>query len=218
MLKINLLPSLKREQRASAPSSAETGKLILILGGVVLIGAVAGLFLYHGSQTKTLDDVRTANGLADGRVRSIRSRIADHDRVRHDLAEIQAREEAIGHLESARTGPTSMLIELSHLLAPGGRPSIDPVLLDHIQRDNPTLMFNSTWDPHRLWLRRFEEENREVEIEGDGRTPDDVGEFMRRMMLSQYFEQVRLERSEGAQDEVTKISVQRFKVVARVRY
>jgi type IV pilus assembly protein PilN len=216
MLKINLLPN--RRAGAAAEPSADSGRIFAIALVGTLAVLVAGLFLFHSSKVRELEQARTANNTVENQVRTIRARVADHQQIRDNLAEIRAREEAIGHLEAARTGPTAMLVELSHLLAPGGRPTIDPALLDRIQHENPTQMFNTTWDPHRLWVSRFSEENRQVVIEGSGRTADDVGEFMRRMMLSQYFDQVRLERSESGQDEATKISVQRFKITARVRY
>jgi type IV pilus assembly protein PilN len=216
MLKINLLPNSGRSAAADAGADSSRVFAIAIVGTLVVL--VAGLFLFHSSKAGELEQARTANNTVENQVRSIRSRVADHQKIRDDLAEIRAREDAIGHLEAARTGPTAMLIELSHLLSPGGRPTSDPALLDRIQRENPTQMFNTTWDPHRLWVSKFSEQGRQVMIEGSGRTADDVGEFMRRMMLSQYFEQVRLERSEGAQDGATKISVQRFKIAARVRY
>jgi type IV pilus assembly protein PilN len=214
MLKINLLPSTRRD--AGAP--ADAGRIFVAALGGTLIALVAVLFLFHSSKMKEVQHVRDDNNTVADTVRRIRSRVADHDRVRRELGEIRAREDAISHLEGARTGPTSMLVEMSHLLSPGGRPFSDPAVLDRVQRDNPTQMVNYQWDPHRVWVSKFDENHRDVEIVGAGRTPDDVGEFMRRMMLSQYFEQVRLERSEGSQDEGTKISVQRFKIAARVRY
>ncbi len=215
MLKINLLPSQRRD---TGPTTTDATRTLAIAMGGSLILVVAGLFLFHSSKANEVDVVRAQNNAQDQQVRQIRARISDHERVRSELAEIHAREEAISHLEGARTGPTSMLVELSHLLSPGGRPSSDPSVLDRVQRENPTQMYNTTWDPHRLWVQRFTEENRNVAMEGEGRTPDDVGEFMRRMMLSQYFEQVRLERSEGSTDADTKITVQRFRIAAKVRY
>jgi type IV pilus assembly protein PilN len=214
MLKINLLPSQRRAESAGT----DNGRIFIAAMAGVSIVVVSGLLFYHSGVLKDVKDAHDRNVTEDARIRSIRSRVADHDHIRSELAEIHAREDAISHLEGARTGPTSMLVELSHLLSPGGRPFSDPLVLERVQRDNPTEMFNGTWDPHRLWITEFTEQHREVEIEGSGRTPDDVGEFMRRMMLSQYFEQVRLERSEGAEDHDTKISVQNYKIAARVRY
>ncbi len=215
MLKINLLPSQRRDTGSTAADATRTFA-IAMLGTLVVV--VAGLFLHYSSKAKEVSALAAVNSAQDATVRQVRARISDRARVQSELEEIRSREQAISHLEGARTGPTSMLIELSHLLSPGGRPSSDPTVLDRIQRESPTQMYNTTWDPHRLWIRLFTEDQRAVTIEGDGRTPDDVGEFMRRMMLSQYFEQVRLERSEGADDATTSISVQRFRIIARVRY
>jgi type IV pilus assembly protein PilN len=215
MLKINLLPT-KREAKGAVAGDTTTVFVVALVGTLLVL--VAGLAFFHRSKSQDVARARDANNAIENQIRATRARVADHDRIRQDLDEIHAREDAISHLEAARTGPTSMLVELSHILSPGGRPAADPDTIERIQRDNPTEMYNSTWDPHRLWLQNFHEENRDVEMEGAGRTPDDVGEFMRRMMLSQYFEQVRLERSEGSTDEGTKIAVQRFKIGARVRY
>lgn len=215
MLKINLLPTQRRE----SASASDTGQTVFIVGlAASLMVTAGGLFIFHASKDKELEEARLANVQIENSIRASRARVADHQRVLDELAEIRAKEEAISHLQAARTGPTAMLVELSHLLSPGGRPTVDPIELERIQRDNPTQMYNSTWDPHRLWLRQFSEDDRDVVIQGEGRTADDVGEFMRRMMLSQYFEDVRLERSEGAVDDRFHVAVQRFRIAARVRY
>lgn len=216
MLKINLLPSAAR-QSAAAPSEGNNKIFaIALVGGLTVL--CSGLFIYHSSLQGDLDKLKGDNRNVQNQVNTIRARVADRPQILAELESIRAREAAINSLEAARTGPMSMLIELSHILSPGGRPSSDPRVLERVQRDNPTQMYNTTWDPHRLWITKFTERNRAVTIEGSGRTADDVGEFMRRMMLSQYFEEVRLERSEGTEDEQTHISVQKFKITCRVRY
>jgi type IV pilus assembly protein PilN len=174
--------------------------------------------VFHSSQTKVLDTAVAGNNQREAAVRSIKARVADHPRVRTELQEIRARRDAIQRLESNRTGPTAMLVEVSQLLSPGGRPTNDPGEFERIQRDDPTRWMRPTWDTHYLWLTSFAETERAVTIEGYGRSADDVAEFMRRMMLSEYFEGVTLERSEGATDETTHIPVQRFKLSTRVRY
>lgn len=216
MLKINLLPSAGRQTPAA--SAEGNNKIFAIAFAAVLTLLCAGLFIYHSTLQDQLDKLKGDNRNTTNQVNTIRARVADRPQVLAELEQIRAREAAITELENARTGPTSLFVELSRMLSPGGRPTSDPRVLERVQRDNPTQMYNTTWDPHRLWVSKFKEENRVVTIEGAGRTPDDVGEFMRRMMLSQYFSDVRLERSEGAQEETTHISVQKFKITARVRY
>jgi type IV pilus assembly protein PilN len=215
MLKINLLPT---QRRGSATAPADANKLFAVATMIVLSVVFVGLYFFHSDQEQQVARVRNQNNDVEARARTTRNRVSDHQRIRDELAEIRVREESIGHLEAARTGPTSMLIELSHLLSSGGRPAMDPAQAQRIERDNSTQTYNRTWDTRRVWLTRFVELDRNVTIEGEGKTPDDVGEFMRRMMLSQYFDQVRLERSEGAVDNATKISLQKFRLAARVRY
>lgn len=216
MLRINLLPTAARQTPAAAAEG--NNKIFAIAFAVTLTGLCAGLFLYHSTLQTELEKLQGDNRNTQNQVNTIRAHVADRPQRLAELEEIRARAAAIAELENAKTGPTSLFVELSRMLSPGGRPTSDPRELERVQRDDPGRMYNTTWDPHRLWITRFKEENRTVTIEGAGRTPDDVGEFMRRMMLSQYFSNVRLERSEGATDDTTRISVQRFKVTATVRY
>lgn len=218
MLKINLLPGAP--PRAAGESKAVAGDLRTFAVGmsIMLILLAAGIMIFHSSQTKVLDNVTAANNQRDTAVRQIKQRVADHPRVRTELQEIRARKEAIERLEANRTGPTAMLVEVSQLLSPGGRPTNDPAEFERIQRDDPTRWMHANWDSHQIWLTTFSESDRSVTIEGFGRSADDVAEFMRRLMLSEYFENVTLERSEGAVDAETRLQVQRFKITARVRY
>lgn len=215
MLRINLLATSRRGEPEKDSSSA-TLLVVAVLASFAL--TCTGLFVFHSSVANELETKQRANARGETEVRVVRSRIANHPRIREELALIRDRADAIAHLETARTGPTSMLVELSHLLSPGGRPSTDPAVLERVRRTSPSELYNPEWDPHRLWLTLFAEEARQVTMEGEGRTPADVGELMRRMMLSRYFADVRLERSEGAIDSETHLGVQRFKLVARVRY
>ena len=114
--------------------------------------------------------------------------------------------------------PTAMLIEISQLLSPGGRPTNAPSEFERIQRDDPTRWMRPSWDTHFVWLTSFNENERAVSLDGYGKSADDVAEFMRRLMLSKYFEGVTLERSEGATDSVSSLNVQRFKISTRARY
>ncbi|MBL8680708.1 MAG: PilN domain-containing protein [Myxococcales bacterium] len=218
MLKVNLLPNAP--SRAGGEKQAAAGDLRTFALGmsIMLVLLAAGIMIFHSSQTKVLDNSVAANNQRDLAVKQIKRRVADHPRVRSELQEIRARRDAIQRLEANRTGPTAMLVEVSQLLSPGGRPTNDPSEFERIQRDDPTRWMHANWDTHQIWLSSFGESERQVTIEGHGRSADDVAEFMRRLMLSEYFEQVTLERSEGAQDQDTRLQVQRFKITARVRY
>jgi len=183
---------------------------------LAIVAAV--LIIFHRVKQGEVDALKNQNDEVNNRITSVRSRVTDHQRVRDELAELRAKEEAITRLENARTGPTVALIELSHLTALGGAPTIEPSVRDQTQRDNASLMYSPGWDAHKIWLTKFTESNRAVTIEGNGMTTDDVGEFMRRLMLSYYFRDVRLVREEVVFDNTTKLSFQHFQILATVRY
>lgn len=214
MLKINLLPNA----RGGAAAAPDNTKIFAIAMAVTAAVLVVGFVLHYNSIAQVAEQERSANSNVEAEVRQIRGRVTDHERVRNELAEIRSRESAIQHLQSARTGPTSMLVEVSHLLSPGGRPTADQQRLDELARLDPQLSFNPGWDTHRVWLLRFTEADRAVVIEGQGQTDEDVGEFMRRLMLSNYFEGVRLEESRGEAAPNITSPMHRFRIVARVRY
>jgi Tfp pilus assembly protein PilN len=115
-----------------------------------------------------------------------------------------------------------MLVEISRILSPGGAPTADAARVDWLRQHDRSRLWSPTWDTHRVWLTGFEEENRVVKIAGQARDSDDVGELMRRLQLSLYFEDVRLERTQetsisGGRANST-LAVHSFIINARARY
>jgi type IV pilus assembly protein PilN len=219
MLKINLLPQEKGRRTSSAGSMASM-LLVAVVGSLVLL--LGGLFLFHASQQAELDDLVAGNNRMQAEIDSIKSRVSDHQRIVAELAEIRQREAAIQQLQAARTGPTAMLVEISRILSPGGAPTADAARVDWLRQHDRSRLWSPTWDTHRVWLTSFEEENRVVKISGQARDSDDVGELMRRLQLSLYFEDVRLERTQevsitGGRAGST-LAVHSFMINARERY
>src|SRR5690606_32314006 len=124
----------------------------------------------------------------------------------------------ISQLQSARTGPTAVLLELARILTPGRGPSIDPEKLAQVRRDNPLAAYNPTWDTRRLWVVDFAEQSRIVKIQGVARDAEDVSEFAKRMNLSDYFDAVRLLPATRAIDSETKLELVKFALEAEVNY
>ena len=221
MLKINLLPQEKGRRTSSAGSMASM-LLVAVVGSLVLL--LGGLFLFHASQQSELEELQAGNSRMQAEIDSIKSRVSDHQRILDELAEIRRREEAIQHLQAARTGPTAMLVEISRILSPGGAPTADPTLVDYMRQHDRGSLWSPTWDTQRVWLTKFEEENRTVKFTGEARDADDVGEFMRRLQLSLYFQEVRLERTEesrvsgGRGGSTAMVTIHRFTITARARY
>ena len=129
MLKINLLPQ-EKGRRASSAGSMASMLLVAVVGSLVLL--LGGLFLFHASQQSELDEIVATNNRMQSEIDSIKSRVSDHQKILDELAEIRRREEAIQQLQAARTGPTAMLVEISRILSPGGAPTADPAVVDHM--------------------------------------------------------------------------------------
>ena len=144
--------------------------------------------------------------------------VADHDKIKAELEQLRAREDAIAKLQSARTGPTAVLLELAKLLTPGRGPSADPRVLQQLRDENPGEVYKSGWDARRLWLKRFVEQQRQVRLEGVARDGEDVSELARRMTLSAYFDEVKFLPAKKGMDKESGLELVKFELEARVRY
>ena len=74
------------------------------------------------------------------------------------------------------------------------------------------------WDPRRLWMTAYKEDNRVVKISGLARDGEDVSEFLRRLSLSDYFYEVKLLPAVKENDKDTKLELVKFEMSAKVRY
>jgi type IV pilus assembly protein PilN len=212
MIRINLMAQKRRADRA------EASQLWLVLVMVVMLAEVAALFVFHGFKNEELKEQRQKNAALSAQIEQSKSTVANHEDVRLKLAQLRAREEAIGKLQTARTGPTAILLELARLLTPGRGPSVEPDRLIQLRRDNPLAMFNPAWDSRRLWLVKFAEQNRKLRLEGFAQDGEDVSELARRMSLSSYFGEVRLLPAVRQIDATTKMEVVSFALEAKVKY
>ncbi len=214
MIRINLLPQKRRVERAKSEGSQ------LWLGVVlaVFLVEVAALFVFHGLKNEELNEQTRKNAELQAQIDQSKQAVAKHTEVKEKLARLRAREDAIAKLQSARTGPTAVLLELARILTPGRGPSVDPDKLTQLRRENPLAVFNPGWDARRLWLTNFIEQQRKVRLEGIARDGEDVSELARRMSLSSYFYDVRLLPAKKEKDSVTGLELVRFQLEASVRY
>jgi type IV pilus assembly protein PilN len=214
MIRVNLLAQRKRAQRTGQEQSQAW--LVAIL--IALLIEVVGLFVFHGMKSEELAEQERKNRAVIAQIERSKSNVADHASVKDRLALLRAREEAIAQLQSARTGPTAVLLEFARILTPNRGPSVSPERLNQLRRDNPLAAMNSSWDPRRLWIVSFREERRRVRIDGLARDGEDVSELARRMNLSDYFAEVQLLPARREVDAVTKLELVRFSLEAGVKY
>lgn len=206
MIRINLLAQKKRAERA------EGSQVWLAVVMVVVLAEVAALFVYHSIKAEELVDQTRKNAELTSQIEQAKKNVANHTQVKADLALLRARETAIQKLQSARSGPTAVLMELARILTPGRGPSVDPDRLAQLRRDNPLSVFNPNWDSRRLSITSFVEAQRKLKIDGVARDGEDVSELARRLNLSSFFYDVTLLPATREAEAV------KFSVEAKVRY
>ena len=215
MIRVNLLPR-RREQKK------EGGLAWIAVLAVAVLAEIVGIVIVHAQKKGELDEQLQANRGVEAAIAEKRAKVSNRDGIKKQLTEYQAREDAIAKLQAGRIGPTAMMIELSRILSPRKLPTIDPDTLDKLRRENPNAIPNDKWDPHRVWITKFSELDRNVSLTGMGKTNDDVAEFLRRMTLSRYFAEVKLVRTEERTDKDKASNVTYtltyFDLRAKVRY
>lgn len=214
MIRINLLPQ-KRKRRVEKGSGGEAWVLVAV---GLLVLQIVGLFVFHTSLDDKLAQERKTNAEIKAQIDASKKSVENHANVTEELERMRSREEAIAQLQSARTGPTAVLLETARILTPGRGPSVDPEKLAQIRRDNPLAAYNPTWDTRRLWIENFLEESRTLKVTGVARDAEDVSEFAKRMNLSDYFAAVRLLPASRISDSSTGLDLVRFSLEAEVKY
>jgi len=219
VIRVNLLPQTKRKERLPAgESSGGSGgfKWLLLVAGLIIL-ELAALGIFHNSKVNQLDEQKSRNTELNGKIQGIKKLVANHEEVKKALAELRAREEAIAKLETARTGPTAVLLELAQLLTPGKGPTADPDRLAQLRKDNPLQVYSPGWDARRLWINTYKEKLRTVEIQGNARDSTDISELAYRLKISSYFYDVKLlpgkRESKGGDLALTS-----FAISMKVRY
>jgi type IV pilus assembly protein PilN len=221
VIRINLLPQARkgaaaaRPGAATAPGGQQGWAIAYLLGAFLWAIGLAGVYYVFSSR---LDEQLAKNAALSSRIDQIKTQSAGLDDCRGAIGKSQELEEVVGQLQRARLGPTRVLMEMSRILSENGGPTIDPQRLEQLRRENPLAGFNQGWDARRLWVTTFNEDAREVRITGVGKTNEDVAEFLRRLALSDVFENVTLTKTESVTDATTQLSLIGFELNCRVRY
>ncbi len=211
MIRVNLLPQ-KQQASSSDGNSLQTAVL------VVFMLELAALFFVQRAKERELEGVRAESAAVRGQIDQIGREIANHKAIQEQLKALRDRETAIEKLQTGRIGPTAVLLELSRVLTADKGPSVDRARLEQLRRDSPQLVPNPSWDSRRLWLTAYTEKDRVTTIAGFARDGEDVSELLRRLSLSQYFEDVKLLPAEKVLDPQTREQLVRFQFSAKVKF
>lgn len=219
MIRINLIGDVKARKGEAAPSTGNPA-IWAVAYAVALLGLIAVCAIMYFGVAGELEEQVRANRQIEEQNRTLAAESAGLEEAQAELAASRALEEVVAGLSRGRTGPARAMIELSNILSsgPGAGPTIDPAALEALRRDNPLATYNRAWDPKRLWIEKFEEEDRHASIEGVGRTNDDVAEFLRRLQLSELFDGVTLLRTQAEDDAETGGELIHFELECEVTY
>jgi type IV pilus assembly protein PilN len=217
MVRINLLPDRKQASRRTGVTADASQLWILGVAGAIVATVVVCLFIQKVKQDE-LGAILAENQNTQLQIDTIKKQIANHDEIKAKLKELRDREEAIQKLQSARSGPTSTLLELAHILTQGRGPTTDRDKLEQMKRDNPAEVYSANWDARRLWLTSYQEVDRTVKLGGLARDGEDVSELERRLKLSDYFTDVKLLPGQKIVDSQTHQELFKFDLSAKVRY
>jgi type IV pilus assembly protein PilN len=213
VIRINLLPQ-KRAIRGAPEASQRWLGVVL----VIVLLEVVGLFLFHQWKNDELVEQNQKNNELSAKINEIKALVANHEEVKKALAVLRQREDAIAKLQSARSGPTAILLELSRILTQGRGPTVEPDRLAALKKDNPLAVFNPAWDTRRIWLTSYSESERTMRVEGYARDGNDVSELAQRLRLSVYFYDVTILPGKKETDKDTKLELIKFALQMKVRY
>ena len=222
MIRVNLLPDAGERRGGS-----EGGQGWLLLVMVVVVMEIIGLVFFHQTKQDELTKIRAEVGQIDSQINDIKALVKDHDKVKGRLKELRAREDAIAKLQSGRSGPTEVLLELSRMLTSGKGPTVLAQAIDEpasgsgkaaAPAEDVAASFNPNWDARRVWITKYAEAERQVRLEGLARDGSDVFEFSQRLKMSKYFEDVELLPGKQREGKDSKIDMVRFALQVKVKY
>ncbi len=214
MIRVNLLPHAA-ERRTTGPESSQAWLLVVML---LVVVEIVGLFFFHQTKEDELDAIRDEVTKVTSQINDIQARVKDHAKIKAELETLRQREDAIAKLQAGRKGPTAVLLELARVLTKGKGPAVDPEKLEHERQLNPLATYNPAWDPKRLWLTAYTENERSVRLEGVARDGSDVYEFAQRLKLSQYFDEVQLLPGKQQQNRTAQLELVTFALQVKVNY
>ncbi|MSP72219.1 MAG: hypothetical protein EXR76_08570 [Myxococcales bacterium] len=182
MIRINLLPVREAKKR-------ESGRQILLLFAVCLAAEIAVLLYWQSDKEGELSTVDAQVAKLQANLKTKEAEVARVVRIEAEKAELEKQKNVLDGLIEGQAGPVKMLDELSLMITP----ITDPLRKLAAGKRG----WNPEWDPKRLWLESFTEENRKVKLMGLARTNDDLAEFLTRLNTSKHFVKVHLNVSEA---------------------
>jgi type IV pilus assembly protein PilN len=198
MIKINLLPIKATRKR-------EYVKQQLILGAVLLLGAIIGCYMWYSSMGGKIADKKKEIASAKQQIEQYKKAIGEVEKYKGLEDELNRKLEIIVSLEKGKTGPVRVLDHLSQII------------------------------PKQVWLTQWAEKSGAVKIEGEALTNKHVAQFITALKkpaeslqpmekpnpkkkTPHFFSGVRLVETKMVDDATFKRTFVLFKIVVKVNY
>lgn len=172
MIRINLLPQRETAKR-------ESGKQLVIFFLVLMVAEIIALFYIQHQQAVQLESTKAENAKLNKQLTEIKKRTAEVAALQKKKEDLESQKHVLDQLIEGQSGPVKMLDGLAELLTPLDDP--------RAKFDAQKRGWNPDWDPKRLWIDHFVENQRRIKITGYARNYDDLAEFVHRLDGSRYF-------------------------------
>jgi Tfp pilus assembly protein PilN len=211
MIKINLLAKRKVKR-------VDKGQQEVMLGFVAILAAAAAVFFFvHSPMQSEIGKLEKTNKRLKKRNRQKSNDVKNYNKVKKTVQNLQARMAAIEVLDSARATPAFLLHELSRILTPNQKPTMDDDMAEVVTK-NPNRRLDSRWDPKHVWLENYQEKKGKFRLEGGAQSDADMTHLAKRLQASIYFEDVVPEGGKEQSDKKSGVSYYKFVITGRVVY
>ena len=215
MIRINLLPTRgKSKRKKAAPSGASAARPLILLGVLILAAGMVSLYMWY-------EQLEAQSVVENTKTRDLQKKVEELEKVKQTMEERERSQQILAQqnfifdeLRYDKIGPSNALLFLSYVLSKTEDNSFNAQELQS-QEDNG---WNVSWDPGRLWITSFEEEDKVIEIKGQAIEHEDVTEFYRRLESSIYFYDVAPDVQELEYAEEMELRYVTFKVVCKLNY
>ena len=176
--------------------------------------ALAATVAFHVAASASLSRARSSNRRLENAITDLKKEVGDYDIIKAQREELLRQRVAIEHLDRARVGPVYVLRELSNILTPGKGPTFDHSQYDETVKRDPHAGLDPAWEPKRVWVLSYAENDRAVTIHMGGKSDEDVAEFTKRLKLSAFFSDVYWQQTQPQIDPKQNVTYVTFDVFA----
>lgn len=209
MIRVNLLP-IKQARKRSA------GRAQLIIFATLLLVEILVLGFLYFTKADELEKSQASVAQHHAEVNKAKADVSDHARLEEEAAVLAEQLAVLDGLEKGASGPVRLFDELQGILS---APRNEEDRFAQMQRK-----WLVEWDTRRLWLEKFTDKEKKVELEGFAANADDVAEFLQRLTTARHFTDVQLDyvqavsdsRGSRASKETTRLV--QFRITANITY